>query len=317
MLFSIIIPIYNVELYLDECLESLEGLSSSDIEIIAINDGSIDSSPDILDKWTHKIHNLVIINQTNRGLSGARNTGLSICKGDYIAFIDSDDYVDSSALLKLFESAKHSKADITIGDYYEFIQGNGQNNLVSLKSNRSITNGETFFLEYFKPLKSMVWRSVYRRSFLLDNNISFKEGIYFEDILFTPSVFLRAKKILNTNIPFYYYRKRANSITTSISSSKKIGDTLLIWHLLKGICNELKVSSNVTNIISSICFHLFLLQYYSYNTQISNELWIKVKNLANTKFHSNKYKLISNFLRFTSQSLFRTFTRFIIYNHLK
>lgn len=122
-MYSVIIPVYNVEKYLDECLHSISSLNSPDYEIIAVNDGSTDNSAAILNEWEKRLPNLVVINQENRGLSAARNTGLKFSKGEYIAFIDSDDYVDANAMHQLLETARHNNTDICVGDFKVFNDG--------------------------------------------------------------------------------------------------------------------------------------------------------------------------------------------------
>lgn len=112
MKLSIIIPIYNVESYLKRCLDSIVNQNSNNIEVIMINDGSTDNGPIIAEQYSRQYENFYLINQENKGLSGARNTGISASKGDYLWFVDSDDYIANDAVDKILDAIEVSKADI-------------------------------------------------------------------------------------------------------------------------------------------------------------------------------------------------------------
>lgn len=222
-LLSIIIPVYNVEKYLDDCLRCFMSLDFSKYEVICVNDGSTDSSFKIIEIWSNK-YPIKVVSHENKGLSAARNTGLKIATGKYVVFVDSDDYIDVDKLLEISDCAEQRKVDIAIGDYWEFTDNvpNRQSIIHSI-ANVSFApiDGVSFFKQYYKPLRSVVWRCVYKRLFLLQNELWFHEGVCFEDVEFTPIVFCKARKIIYTGIPFYFYRKRNNSITTSMSSEKR------------------------------------------------------------------------------------------------
>ena len=117
---SVIIPVYNVEQYLRECLESVINQTLSELEIICINDGSTDSSLDILREYEQKDNRIIVINKDNEGQAAARNIGISMAKGEYIGFLDSDDYIDSNFYEKLYNAAKKYKADIACTNLYRF-----------------------------------------------------------------------------------------------------------------------------------------------------------------------------------------------------
>lgn len=221
---SVIIPIYNVEAYLEECLVSILNQTLRNIEIICVNDGSTDSSGRILEKYRAEDARIKIINQCNAGLSCARNTGLRAARGEYVYFVDSDDYVETSALEFLYKEAKKDRLDILFFDGESFFDP------PELKSGfvgadccyRScefggVLSGTDMYVKMrekgvFRP---MVWLQLLRRQYLIDEKLTFREGIMHEDILFTTCGTLQAKRVGHRNIQLYHYRRRANSITGS------------------------------------------------------------------------------------------------------
>ena len=181
---SIIIPVYNVEKYLEKCLNSLCGLKIEN-EIIIINDGTKDSSLEIAEKFkkNHKNENVLIISQENQGLSEARNNGMKIAKGEYISFIDSDDFVDTGNYEKFVNEVIKDNVDIGIGRYKKIIEkteGDTQS-LECITEIRNYNKGEIrtgkeyFDIMYRNDMHGPeVWDDVFRREFLLENNIFFK-----------------------------------------------------------------------------------------------------------------------------------------------
>lgn len=304
MLFSIIIPVYNVEPYLEKCLVCLKTLPKNTFEIVAVNDGSTDGSSTTLSDFKNTMPNLVVVNQENSGLSAARNTGFAHSKGKYVAFIDSDDYVDAKGLQRIFESAERNNADIAIGDFWEFEEDVEPHNfrIKSVFAKKDYLYGGTeFFVEYYNMLSSVVWRSVYKRDFLLENDLKFHNGIFFEDVEFTPLAFSKASRVIYTGIPFYYYRKRSSSITTSTTTLRKISDTIRVWEVLTSASNELD-EEKAGRIFRELGFHNFLYQYSRYASKIAHSEYQSVKSLCNNRMYTAKYKLFSLVVRYLSQN---------------
>jgi len=211
MKFSVIVPIYNVEAYLDDCLESLQKQNYTDFEVICVNDGSNDRSRKILSEWDDKFPQMRIIDRENGGLSAARNTGLKAAKGDYIVFIDSDDWVEPTMLSRLSTECEGS-------------------DMVCFACRRTDTNTNDIFLteqfagwDYYNrhALEAhiipfvCVWQRCYRSAFLTENNLRFREGILHEDNEFTPRVCLKAKRVKVIPDVLYNYRVRSGSIMTT------------------------------------------------------------------------------------------------------
>ena len=228
MKVSVIVPIYNVENYIYECIASIIKQTLQDIEIILVNDGSTDDSIIKIQKLIDNNKNIRLINKENGGLSSARNTGLQFATGDYVAFIDSDDYIEPSFLQQLYEEAIKYNLDIAIGGYkklysniYESIKRN--NNLVDI----GVTTGVNFLKNEMKckDYRMEVWDVLYRREFLEKNNLTFEEGLVYEDELFTPLALFKATRVKLIETNGYIYRQRQNSIMSNKPNINHINST--------------------------------------------------------------------------------------------
>lgn len=219
---SIIIPVYNVQEYLSECLDSVINQTIENTEIIVVNDGSTDNSPQILAEYKTKFPELIIINQENRGISETRNQGLNAATGEYIAFVDSDDCIEDCMFERMYGVIKREKADIVICNYILYNEKSQKQN-----SGKYIIEGDseegcierTKSLERFltNDIKAYVWNKLVKRELFTENKISFPDFKVCED---TPVVFLlfaHSKKIFSMNEPLYYYRQREDSLTKTYS----------------------------------------------------------------------------------------------------
>lgn len=221
MLFSIIVPIYNVEPYLDRCVESLINQTYRDIEIILVDDESPDRCPEMCDKYAEKDPRIKVIHKKNGGLSDARNAGISVASGEYLIFVDADDYVERDLCKRMVPFAQKGY-DILIGD--AIVEG-GAVNLEHISMNK-IMSGEEYLLEAYRNNKTpmAVWLNIVNRKFLLANNLFFKFGILHEDEEFTPRMLLKAQTVACTGVVFYHYIIRENSITTKKDKRKNAND---------------------------------------------------------------------------------------------
>jgi len=224
-LISVIIPIYNVESYIRECIDSVINQTYKNLEIILVNDGSSDNSPQICDDYSKKDSRIIVIHKKyNSGPSDTRNAGLKISKGEYIYFLDSDDYIVKDAIESLLSEAQYYSADIVFFDAR--IIGNTNN--PNYPPNTYLRKGL-----YSNPLKGLYMleklleNSDYRpsvpllfirRNILIENEIKFYSGILYEDELFTFKLFLISTIVVYLQKPLYYRRIRDNSIMT-----RKIG----------------------------------------------------------------------------------------------
>lgn len=227
---SIILPVYNVEKYLEECLNSAIGQTLEQIEIIAVDDGSTDNSSLILDKYAKKYNNIKVITQKNKGLSGARNTGLKHASGEYIYFLDSDDYIDINAMKNCYEIAKTNNLDIITFDAKTFIDGeytgkplNGNYSRYKLLDSE-IRSGEDFYNYAIKKrgYRPPVWLNFYKLEFIRRNNLKFYEGLLHEDELFSFESFIKANKVMYIPQKYFFRRVRQDSIMTKKSTSRNV-----------------------------------------------------------------------------------------------
>lgn len=208
-MISIIVPVYNVEKYLKRCLNSIEQQTYDDWECIIVNDGSTDLSGEICKEYVNRDKRFHLINQENKGLSGARNTGLEVAKGEYICFVDSDDWIDIHYLDVLVCSLEKSNSDISICGYYE---SNGESHTARyLEVDCLCMNGKEF-TDYVScnKIQSFAWNKMYRKEVIKDRR--YREGVYYEDVLMLNDIMPKISNVSVINKPLYYYYMRDDSI---------------------------------------------------------------------------------------------------------
>lgn len=219
-MISVIVPVYNVERYLSECIESIIAQTYRDIEIILVDDGSTDSSGNLCDKLVKADSRIKVIHKNNGGLSSARNAGLILAKGEYITFIDSDDFIDSNMFDFMMNKFNiDSSLDIVSCCYETFVDGtkNYKPFLSKINSGR-FSNVEYLNLILKHQVDNGVCNKIYRRRCL--EKIHFIEGRINEDVLFNVSVLLEINYIYYIKKPFYKYRTRKGSITRQVNPSQ-------------------------------------------------------------------------------------------------
>jgi len=241
---SIIVPVYNVEKYIRPCIESIfkQGLDDEDFEVIIVNDGSTDKSMEMIADIIAQHRNITVINQENLSLSVARNNGIAVAKGEYIMMPDSDDLLIENSLSILLEKALDTKADIIVADFQEMNDEEIEKRSTTEQKGFEATEktGERLFLEDLNPYQCYVWRSLYRRDFLNNNQIRFVPGIRFQDVPFTHECYLRAGKCIRTHWLLNIYRRGHESATFSFNKKKAKEFCIVIaktWELthLKGL----------------------------------------------------------------------------------
>lgn len=242
---SIIIPVYNVEKYLKKCLESVINQTMTEIEIICVNDGSTDSSPHILKEFAQKDHRIKIINKENGGIASARNRGLEYATGEYIGFVDSDDWIEPHMYEILYNNAKKHDKDMVMCLAHLFDE----------KNQELLYNNPYFTLECFNEsfddvvfnhqdttnflfkINVTPWNKIYKTSFLKKNKITFPEGLDFEDNTFFYESYLKANKVSLVRKHLYFYRinRRGSFITTG---NKRFFDVIPIQNLNETLVRE-------------------------------------------------------------------------------
>lgn len=229
---SCIVPVYNVEQYLDACIESLLQISSVCTEIILVNDGSTDNSPNILNRYAAENVNIKVIYQSNEGLAAARNRGLKEAHGEYIVFIDSDDWIEPKQLAALYKKAVSDNADLILGNIL-YVAPDGQKYSPFQPLPDSIVNnvlsGKKCFIEFMRNRKfiPMATSYLYRRKWLEQNNMCFEPVIH-EDELWSVMAMCLAGRVVCTDWTFYYYRQHFGSIMDTLETGKRINSLLHI-----------------------------------------------------------------------------------------
>lgn len=210
---SVIVPVYNVENYLDECVTSIVNQTYEILEIILVDDGSTDSSGRKCDEWGLKDNRIVVIHKQNGGLSDARNRGLEIATGEYVAFVDSDDFIDIKMYETMLETMKHTNADlVSCGRYIYNGRVIGEKHFSTEVVSYSPEEALSEMLQG-GIIEEAAWDKLFRRSLLKD--IRFPVGEINEDIVVMPTIFSSCKVITHCGKSFYYYRRNTSGITKS------------------------------------------------------------------------------------------------------
>lgn len=245
MFLSIIVPAYNVDKYINKCLDSLLDQTYDDYEIVVINDGSSDRTNEIIkNDYTGKV--TYINKENNTGLSDTRNFGMRYANGEYIIFVDGDDYVESNCVEKIKEEInKNPQIDVLYTGHYKEKNGNCVKYRGFASESNKIWKADDFLISELGKRKFPVPAcfAVYRKDFLVDNNLKFTTGIFHEDELWSAEVALKAKYVLTSDICYYHYVIRQGSITQKRDLTQNGLDVIFICNnmieMLKKIENPL------------------------------------------------------------------------------
>jgi len=227
-LVSIVIPVYNVERYLRACIDSALAQTYRDTEIIVVDDGSTDSCPQICDEYAANNARVKVTHQENGGLSNARNTGLRIARGEYVYFLDSDDYIAENAIEDLYDRAREYDLDVVLFDGFVIDEAGtcDETNHFYIRKGRydSVYDGKALFAEMISnsDYRSAVQFSFIRKACLVSCNLSFREGIVHEDELFTFLLLMHCERVGHLAKPLYYRRIRDGSIMQTSASETSV-----------------------------------------------------------------------------------------------
>lgn len=262
---SIIVPVYNVEKYLDRCMQSLVNQTLKDIEIILVDDGSPDNCPQMCDEYAQKDNRIKVIHKQNAGLGYARNSGLEIATGKYVAFVDSDDYVDTSMYEALYKRAETINVDVVYCGFNTEVSKNKwreskevnkdqlwEGNNVKEFMYNMIASGKGVRQERLYQMS--VWHAIYKRDIIVKNDILFpsERDVVSEDIPFQVDFLKKTNKILYLNNHFYYYCLNETSLSSTFKKEKFYGYNKLRECLLSKI-NETEYRQRVNRLYIGYC----------------------------------------------------------------
>lgn len=223
-LVSIIVPVYNVESYLERCIESVIGQTYKNIEILIIDDGSSDRSGAIADKYAKKDKRITVIHKKNGGLSSARNKGIAESSGEYLLFVDSDDYIKSNYCEKLLSLAIDNNAEMATCNFQPFSL-DGSHLKTVRQWPEGVLSGESAVLDmYIKKSPAYIVLNIFKKSLFIKNGLLFPEGHEYEDISTKIKALYLTDKVAFTNERLYYYLIRNDSITGKEFSRTKYDD---------------------------------------------------------------------------------------------
>ncbi len=274
-LVSVIVPIYKVEPFLVRCLDSITGQTYDNLEIILVNDGSPDGCSDICESYREKDARITVIHKDNGGQSSARNAALDICTGDYISFIDPDDFIEKDMMEVMVSSMIRTGSDISVCGRFEDYKDSKRNSLSLSWSKERVFSSEEIVRKLL--LRKEIGFSVCDKLFdrRLWENLRFKEGHLYEDMIVSISLFHSSRSIVYVGKPLYHYVHRENSTTTTLSE-KNVRD-------YKKAINS--VSEEVKKLFPSIKEEL------EYFIESSNSDLLLMRQKNNRKKQRNKQQL--------------------------
>lgn len=306
---SIIIPVYNVNKYIRDCLLSIfrQGLANSEFEVILVNDGTRDNSIVVIADIISQYDNIIVINQDNKGVSMARNLGLNISRGEYVFFMDPDDLLVDNSFSAILPKIESSFADILMADYYRINDGDDFSHLLNAEHHydQCAKSGEQAFIEDLNPYECYIWLMLIRRDFLIDNKINFKP-FWYEDTLFCQECFLKAQSVIKTDYKLYIYRLRSGSFTSSMNLGKML-DLNSCLSALMNLRDEVCVSEVVyrklrDNIFASFSYELWCVvhddQLFSQRREVVSDLKNKISPSSFVFRGTLKQQVVSFMFRF-------------------
>lgn len=314
---SIIIPVYNTERYVEQCLNSCvnQDMPVDDYEIIVVNDGTKDNSLEIVNQVASKHSNIMVVSQENAGLSAARNTGLRHAKGKYVWFVDSDDWIETNCLNRLVKRLKDDNLDGLVHAGIRYSEG-----VTTLGAEVSYPNvvmsGKELLSKH--SINCAAVKTIYRRDFLLQNNLSFFEGIYHEDHEFTPRAYYFINRIEFVNDHVYYNRLTPGSITQK-PNPKKAFDLITVARNLYAF----KQSNSMVQQVA-VAFNNLIAAAVNQSLSNTSYMGAREKEMLSKQLEDNKF-LIESYIHSNNKTyriegwIFKLFPKRIVkvYSMLK
>lgn len=285
---SVIVPVYNVERYIRKCLESLINQTLYDIEIIVVNDGSTDLSKNIIEEYTNQYSNVKYYKKENGGLSDARNYGMKYATGEYIAFLDADDYIDHKTYEIMYEKAKKENSDIVECNFY-WVYGKRKKKDIGEKY-----DGKT---EMMEKARVVAWNKLYRRELIEKLQIEFPKGLQYEDVEFFYKLVPYIEKVSFVKEPLIYYVQRKESLSNF--QNEKTRDIFTVLENVISFYKDKNLYEKYKEEVEYTYTRLLLCSSFKRITKIKNEqtridllnkTWVKL----NTTFPNWKENQILN-----------------------
>lgn len=281
---SIIIPVYNVKLYLRKCIESVLAQTYENFEIILIDDGSTDGSSEICDEYAKNNNRIRVKHQQNNGISSARNLGIKESKGEFIQFIDSDDYVSPIMLENMVKAIKSYNADMVICEYYNiFSNGKKQKHYDDMKSIKVIDQVQYTHLSILdREVTDHLWRRLMRKKLVI--NLLFPQNMNFEDIYVSADITKNIKKVVILNNAYYYYRINENGTVKNISLKNFVDHFIAVknkLYMLKDIVPVLGIEIDKALVTNTVAIYGDLIREHMMGSRVKEfkkELIKEIKN---------------------------------------
>ena len=309
-LISVIVPIYKVEDYLKKCVDSIRNQTYQNLEIILVDDGSPDKCPQMCDEFAKEDKRIKVIHRKNGGLSAARNSGLEIANGEYIGFVDSDDYIHSRMYEILVERLEKNNADLAVSRVQDVFEIGEEKKLTGEEKVEIMTNVEalkSIYGEWGTDMK-VAWNKLYKREIF--NELRYKEGKVHEDEFMIHRVMYKIKKVVTTSYKLYYYQRGNVSIMRGkkyplqrLHGLEALEDRIGLW----GNCGDKElVSKMYESYFNRLIINYYLIkQYYPEEKEIIKELRNKFllvyKEKSKEMYFSIKLKLKYNLYRMSTK----------------
>lgn len=310
-LISIIIPVYNVEAYLYQCLDSVINQRYQKLQIILVDDGSTDSSGAVCDFFKKKDSRIEVIHQTNAGLSAARNTGLSVAQGKYVCFIDSDDLVSENYVWTLYELQIRYNAQIVCCDYIRSrkvpnFHGQERDGKVKVMVSREMLQ-EWHGMN--KRVETVVWNKLYSKELFIDSDgmIKFPEGRNHEDVCITHQLVSRSTKVVITDLKLYFYRNRKDSLVNRKITEKEIEDIIYAHNIRLDFFKNISWQSYERLLIGAQKYRIL----YYMRTKGKHGLEKKCHELAELYCRDKNVVIHSVYCGISEKLIFRIFGLFV------
>lgn len=310
-LVSVVVPIYNVEQYLERCLNSIVNQTYKNLEIILVDDGSTDSSGKICDKYNLIYTNIKVIHKKNGGLSSARNIGIECFNGEYLLFVDSDDFLNKDCIEISLKKILMFEADICIFNYFECNTTNTQSRVLNKLENRLIGKEEIFnkFLTNSKVIYVLSWNKLYARAVI--KNIHFPENRIYEDLAVCLDIYQNCSKIIQIDRPLYHYTIRPESLSHATFNWKNENDFLYAMSQ-----NINYFFNNNYNTIGNHIFYVLINHYCSIEDKVKrneNKHYSEYRRNIAELYKNNRKKIsFTNALFFHFPNMMYTIRKLII-----